>query len=54
MKEEISKDFTLDDIHKIREKHYESTKNMTKKEKSAEINNKAKEVEEEFKNKKAV
>ena len=26
---EISPDFTLEDIHKIREYHYEMTKNMT-------------------------
>lgn len=30
----ISKDFTLEDIRKIREYNYEMTKNMTKKEKA--------------------
>ena len=29
----ISPDFTIEDIHKIREYHYELTKNMTKQEK---------------------
>lgn len=28
----VSKDFTVDDIHKIREYHYEITKNMTPRE----------------------
>lgn len=30
----ISSDFTIDDIHKIREYHYELTKNMTPEERS--------------------
>ena len=31
-KPKISKNFTIEDIHKIREYHYEMTKNMTTKE----------------------
>ncbi len=31
-KPDISPDFTVDDIHKIREYHYELTKNMTRQE----------------------
>ena len=50
----ISEDFTIDDIHKIREYHYETTKNMTKKERVKEINDKAKRFEEEYKSRKVV
>ena len=34
-KPEISSNFTIDDIHKIREYHYEYTKNMTAEERAA-------------------
>ena len=34
-KPEISKDFTIDDIHKIREYNYEETKNLTVAEQAA-------------------
>lgn len=34
----ISPDFTIEDIHKIREYHYEQTKNMTAREKAAFYN----------------
>jgi hypothetical protein len=34
----ISPDFTIDDIHKIREQNYERTKNMTTEEKIAYYN----------------
>ena len=50
----ISDDFTIEDIHKIREYHYESTKNMTKSERIKEINDKAKKFEKEFLSKKVV
>lgn len=32
VKPSVSADFTVDDIHKIREYHYEITKNMTQRE----------------------
>ena len=38
---EISKDFTIDDIHKIREYHYAVRKNLTDSENSAYYKNKA-------------
>ena len=34
----ISSEFTIDDIHKIREYHYEMTKNMSNKEVADEYN----------------
>jgi len=37
----ISKDFTIDDIHKIREYNYEQTKNLSPAEQSAYYRNKA-------------
>ena len=41
----ISPDFTIEDIHKIREYHYELTKDMTVAEKVAYYNNSGKEAE---------
>ena len=40
-KPEISKDFTIDDIHKIREYNYEETKNLTVAEQAAYYKTKA-------------
>ena len=40
-KPEISKDFTIDDIHKIREYNYEITKNLSPSESSVYYKNKA-------------
>ena len=51
---EISPDFTIEDIHKIREYNYEMTKNMTSQEKADYYNEGTKEVQrilEEMKNK---
>lgn len=48
-KPEISKDFTIEDIHKIREYHYEKTKNMSVEEKIKEIRKNALEVETKIK-----
>ena len=44
----ISPDFTIEDIHKIREQNYERTKDMTVAEKVAYYNNSGKEVEKEI------
>lgn len=41
---DISPNFTIEDIHKIREYNYEMTKNMTKQEKMDYYNEGAKEV----------
>ena len=41
---EISSDFTVEDIHKIREKNYENTKDMTEQERSDYYNNRGMEV----------
>ena len=41
---DISPDFTIEDIHKIREHNYETTKNMTSEEKKAYYNEGAEEV----------
>lgn len=41
----ISSDFTIEDIHKIREQNYERTKDMTVAEKVAYYNNSGKEAE---------
>ena len=52
---EISPDFTIKDIHKIREYNYEMTKNMTKQEKTDYYNEGTREVQrilEEVKNEK--
>jgi len=43
----ISPDFTIEDIHKIREYHYELTKNMTFEERAAFYNEGAKEFLEQ-------
>ena len=49
----IKDSFSVEDIHKLREYHYESTKNMTKKERIKEINDKAEEFEREMLRRKA-
>ena len=41
---DISPDFTIEDIHKIREYNYEMTKNMTRQEKKVYYNEGAREV----------
>jgi hypothetical protein len=45
---DISEHFTIDDIHKIREWHYEILKDATVDEQIAFYNNKANKVEEEM------
>lgn len=50
----ISPDFTIDDIHKIREQNYERTKNMTVSEKVAYYNNSGKEAEREIERRRAL
>lgn len=45
----ISPNFTIDDIHKIREENYEHTKNMSMEEKVAYYNGLGKKAEEEIK-----
>lgn len=47
-KKYISSDFTVDDIHKIREMNYERTKEMTLEEKISYYNNLGKEAEKEI------
>lgn len=44
----ISPDFTIEDIHKIREYNYEVTKNMTIEEKIAYYNSAGREAEKEI------
>lgn len=44
----ISPNFTIEDIHKIREQNYERTKAMTVAEKVAYYNNSGKEAEREI------
>lgn len=44
----ISPDFTIEDIHKIREHNYERTKDMTIKEKVLYYNNSGREAEQEI------
>ena len=44
----ISPDFTIDDIHKVREYNYEATKNMTDKEKRTYYDLKADKVRQEL------
>ena len=44
----ISKDFTIDDIHKIREYNYEITKNMTVEEKIAYYRKSAESVQKQI------
>ena len=50
----ISPDFTVDDIHKIREENYERTKNMTMEEKIAYYNTAGMEAEKESERRKAL
>lgn len=50
----ISPDFTIEDIHKIREQNYEWTKNMTVAEKVAYYNNSGKEAEREIERRRAL
>ena len=49
----IRDSFSVDDIHKIREYHYETTKNMTRKQKIDAINKEAEKFEMEMKARKA-
>lgn len=49
---EISPDFTIDDIHKIREYHYELTKDMSRQEKMDFYNNGAREFLKEMQERK--
>lgn len=41
---QISQDFTIEDIHKVREKNYHNTKNMTEQEKREYYNKRGMEV----------
>ena len=50
----ISPDFTIEDIHKIREQNYERTKNMTVAEKVEYYNNSGKEAEREIERRRAL
>ena len=50
----LSPDFTIEDIHKIREYNYEVTKNMTLEEKLAHYNTAGMEVEKEIQRRKAL
>ena len=50
----VSLDFTIDDIHKIREQNYEWTKDMTVAEKVAHYNNSGKEAEREIERRRAL
>lgn len=50
----ISPNFTIDDIHKIREQNYEKTKNMTMEEKIAYYNNSGKDAEREIERRRAL
>ena len=43
--------FSVEDIHKLREYHYEMTKNMTNEERAKEINDRAKRFKKEMKDK---
>lgn len=45
---DISPDFTIEDIHRIRERNYELTKDMTTAEKAAYYNNSGREAEREI------
>ena len=49
----ISPDFTIEDIHKIREYNYELTKNMSVEEKVVYYNTAGREVEKEIQKRKA-
>lgn len=50
----ISPDFTVDDIHKIREENYERTKDMTMEEKIAYYNTAGMEAEKEIERRRAL
>ncbi len=50
----ISPDFTIEDIHKIREQNYERTKDMTVAEEVAYYNNSGKEAEKEIERRRAI
>lgn len=50
----LSPDFTVEDIHKIREQNYERTKDMTVAEKVAYYNNSGKEAEREIERRRAL
>lgn len=50
----ISPDFTIEDIHKIREQNYERTKDMTVAEKVAYYNNSGREAEKEIERRRAL
>lgn len=50
----ISPDFTVDDIHRIREQNYERTRDMTVAEKVAYYNNCGKEAEKEIEQRRAL
>lgn len=50
----LSLDFTIEDIHKIREQNYERTKDMTVAEKVTYYNNSGKEAEREIERRRAL
>lgn len=50
----ISPDFTIEDIHKIREQNYERTKDMTIEEKITYYNNSGRDAEREIERLRAV
>lgn len=50
----ISPNFTVDDIHRIREENYEHTKNMTMEEKIAYYNTSGMEAEREIERRRAL
>ena len=50
----LSPDFTIEDIHKVREQNYERTKDMTVAEKVAYYNNSGKEAEREIERRKVL
>ena len=50
----ISSDFTIEDIHKIREWNYEQTKDMTMEEKIAYYNNSGKDAEREIERRRVI
>ena len=47
---DVSPDFTIEDIHKIREYNYEMTKNMTRQEKMDYYNSRGMKVHREIQN----
>ena len=51
-KPKLSKDFTIDDIHKLREYNYEMTKDMSVKERSEYYNAKGRELHEKIQERK--